>query len=58
MYKSQNLPLYFKQIFGVTVTELFVFYNETVRGISKNIRNQLTLKNFLALFTLCITTFN
>ena len=39
-----------KQIFSVTVRELdFVFYNKTVRDISKNIKNQLTLKNFFAL---------
>ena len=39
-----------KQIFSVTVTELdFVFYNKTVKDISKNVKNQLTLKNFFAL---------
>ena len=38
-----------KQIFSVAVIELdFVFYNKTVRDISKNIKNQLTIKNFAA----------
>ena len=39
-----------KQIFSVTVTEPdFVFYNKTVKDISKNVKNQLTLRNFFAL---------
>ena len=40
-----------KRVFSVTVTtELsFVFYNKTVRDISKNIKNHLNLKNFFAL---------
>ena len=37
-----------KQIFSVIVTELdFVFYNKTGKGISKNVKNRLTLKIFL-----------
>ena len=39
-----------KQIFSVTVTKLdFVFYNKTVKDVSKNVKNQLTLKKFFAL---------
>ena len=39
-----------KQVFSVTVTELnLLFYNKTVKDISKNLKNQLTLKNFFAL---------
>ena len=49
VYESQNLPLHFKQIFSVTVTELdFVFYNKTVKDISKNVKNKLTLKKIFA----------
>ena len=41
-----------KQVFIVTVTELdFVFYNKTVKDISKNIKNKLTLKNYFALLS-------
>ena len=36
-----------------------VFYNKTVRDISKNIKNQLTLKNpFQLVYPPCIATFN
>ena len=46
-----------KQIFSVTVTELdFVFYNKTVRDISKNIKNQHTLRKFFAL-VLCLYSY-
>ena len=39
-----------KQIFSVTVTELnLLFYNKTVKDISKNLKNQLTLNIFFAL---------
>ena len=39
-----------KQIFSVTVTELdFAFYNKTVKDMSKNVKNELTLKNIFAL---------
>ena len=39
-----------KQIFSVTVAELdFVFYKKTDREISKNIKNELILKNFFAI---------
>ena len=38
------------KFFSVAVTELdFVFYNKTVRDISKNIKNQLNFKNFFTL---------
>ena len=38
------------KFFSVAVTELdFVFYNRTVRDISKNIKNQLNFKNFFTL---------
>ena len=48
-----------KQILSVTVIELdFVFYNKTVKDISKNVKNPLALKNFLHLSPLCIATFN
>ena len=47
-----------KQIFSVTVTELdFVFYDKTVVDISKNIKNQLTLKNFFALVSFSVQHF-
>ena len=44
------------KFFSVAVTELdFVFYNKTVRDISKNIKNQLTLKNpFQLVYPPCI----
>ena len=39
-----------KQIFSAAVMELdSVFYNKTVKDISINVKNQLTLKTFLAL---------
>ena len=39
-----------KQVFSVTATELnLLFYNKTVKDISKNLKNQLTLKIFFAL---------
>ena len=39
-----------KQIFNVRVTEIdFVSSNKIVRDISKNIKNQLALKNVFAL---------
>ena len=49
-----------KLISGVTVAELgFVFYNKTIRDISKSIKNHFTLyKTFLHLFPLCLATFN
>ena len=44
-----------KLISEVTVTESdFVFYNETVINIIKDIKNQLTLQNVFTLFPLCI----
>ena len=48
-----------KQIFSGTVTELdSVCYNKTAKDISKNVKNQLTLKTFFALVSLSIATFN
>ena len=53
VYELQDLPWYLKQTnIQLRVIELdFVFYNKTVRDISKNIKNQLA--NFKKYFSTC-----